>query len=165
MKLRPLPLDSQAFHPYGEVIEHMGESSRRKMLVPFELQRADIRFGMTVNLLEHCRSAAIDVDMFERHPHSPQTFIPLSATRNLIVVALSTPDGAMDIATLRAFIAGPGQGVAYRLAVWHYAFTSIDASAEVAVILGRTGNNDDTEYTKLETPVEVLLDGSRSVLV
>ncbi|MGB3422965.1 MAG: ureidoglycolate lyase [Castellaniella sp.] len=158
MRLHPQLLSDSAFAPYGEVIEHTGDAPRRPMAVPFDAPRADVHFGMTVNRLPHVDEPVIHVELLERHPHSPQTFIPLGGvTRSLVVVACSTPDGALDLSTLRAFICAPNQGVVYRLAVWHYAFTSIDSHTEVAVILGRTHQGDDTEYTRLQVPVEVML--------
>lgn len=159
MRLYPQRLAGNLFEPYGEVIEHTGEAIRRPVGIPFAVPRSDVRFGMTVNRLKHCGDSIIHVDVLERHPHSPQTFIPLGGrTRSLVVVACSADDGTLDLSTLRAFICAPGQGVAYRLAVWHYAFTSLDDNVEVAVILGRTGQNDDTEYTRLQAPVQVVLE-------
>jgi ureidoglycolate lyase len=158
MRLHPHRLSGDAFAPYGEVIEHAGELPRRPMAVPFDAPRADVRFGMTVNRLEHVHEPVVHVDLLERHPHSPQTFIPLGGvTRTLVVVAGSTAEGALDLSSLCAFICAPHQGVVYRVGVWHYAFTSIDGQADVAVILGRAHQGDDTEYTRLQVPVEVML--------
>ncbi|NYT22894.1 ureidoglycolate lyase [Alcaligenaceae bacterium] len=163
MRLHPERLAGNVFEPYGEVIEHAGDAARHPVRIPFEVSRSDVRFGMTVNRLKHCADPVVHVDVLERHPHSPQSFIPLGgATRSLIVVARSADDGTLDLSTLRAFICAPGQGVVYRLAVWHYAFTSIDDNAEVAVILGRTGQDDDTEYTRLRAPVQVILEKAGS---
>lgn len=150
-------LTSEAFAPYGEVVEHQGNDVRRRLQLPFASQADTLHYGFTVNKLAHRPLADIVVDTLERHPHSAQTFIPMVTGRHLVVVALSDANGALNPQSLKAFLTNGRQGVVYRPSVWHYAFTAIDAPSEVAVILGRTGAPSDTEYTQLAHQLPVLL--------
>lgn len=157
MHLTPVALSAETFAPYGDVVENPGNESRRVLETPFLSASPDVRHRFTVNRLTRVAAATIEVKDFERHPFSAQTFIPLSGSRHLVVVGLSNADGHLDPATLQAFITNGHQGVSYRPAVWHFAFTAIDSDAQVAVILGLTGQDNDTQYTSLSTSVDVTL--------
>lgn len=159
MYLTASRLCADAFAPYGEVVEHRGQAIRHPLANPFASLRPGMTLGFTVNLLGRQPLDGIRVRTLERHPHSAQTFIPLVPSRHVIVVALSDERGQLDIPTLRAFVTNGRQGISYRNAVWHYAFTAIDSDSEVAVILGKTGRDDDTEYTQLDTEALIVFDG------
>jgi len=157
MYLTASRLTADAFSPYGEIVEHQGQDVRHMLTNPFSVVRADMTMGFTVNALKHQPLERVRVRTVERHPHCAQTFIPMVESRHLVVVALSDPDGTLSIPTLRAFITNGRQGVSYRKAVWHFAFTAIDSDSEVAVMLGTTGNEDDTEYTELDDDILIAL--------
>ena len=156
MQLTPLALSVESFARYGDVVEHQGNDTRRVLDTPFSNESSGLRYRFTVNRLQRADTQKIQITEVERHPHSAQTFIPLSgSTRHLVVVALSDEAGKLDPATLQAFVSNGRQGVSYRTGVWHFAFTAIDSDAEVAVILGLTGQSTDTEYTTLSAMVDV----------
>jgi ureidoglycolate lyase len=157
MQLTPVTLSVENFAAYGDVVEHRGSESRRVLPTPFSSASPELRHRFTVNHLIRVTGRTIRVNELERHPFSAQTFIPLSGSRHLVVVALSNTDGQLDPATLQAFITNGHQGVSYRPAVWHFAFTAIDSDAQVAVIIGLTGRANDTEYTTLPTSADVTL--------
>ncbi|AOB25338.1 ureidoglycolate lyase [Bordetella bronchiseptica] len=150
MYLSASTLSADAFSQYGEVVENRGDTAKRPLSTPFGSARPGVTLGFTVNRLHRQPLDGIRVRTLERHPHSAQTFIPLVPSRHVIVVGLSGPDGALALPTLRAFVTNGRQGVSYRTGVWHYAFTAIDTDSQVAVILGKTGRDDDTEYTELD---------------
>ncbi len=153
MQLIAVPLSIENFLEYGDVVEHRGTETRRMLNTPLEHSSLNLRLGFSVNRLTQSPPGAVQINTLERHPYSAQTFIPLIPSRHLVVVALSDDDGHLDPKTLKAFLTNGRQGVSYRAAVWHFAFTAIDTDSEVAVILGRTGGNDDTEYTTLHAEV------------
>jgi ureidoglycolate lyase len=157
MHLITQALTSETFAPYGEVVEHQGSDIRRRLQLPFSIKAATLDYGVTVNKLPHRLVHDILVDTLERHTNSAQTFIPMVPGRHLVVVALSEPTGELSLRSLKAFITNGRQGVVYRPSVWHYAFTAIDAPSEVAVILGKTGQPSDTEYTRLAHQLPVFL--------
>ncbi len=74
--------------------------------------------GETEVLWVDYRNADPLVGRFEQHPLTQQAVVPL--TGDIVqVVALSGPDGAPDLETLRAFRLGPGVGLCMRPGVWH----------------------------------------------
>ena len=93
--------------------------------------------------------------MLERHEFSSQTFVPLAVSRWLVVVAPDAPAGGPDAARARAFVAGPGQGITYRIGVWHHAMTVLDREAVFAVLMWRDGGAGDEELVPLAEPFEV----------
>jgi len=91
------------------------------------------------------------VTEFERHPYSSQTFLPLVVTRWLVIVATS-----LDVAGVRAFVAGPGVGMTVGRGVWHHGLTVLDASGHFAVVMGKA-DASDTEVAAVQ-PFEVVAD-------
>jgi len=157
MYLSASTLNADAFSQYGEVVENCGGTAKQPLATPFSATRPGMTLGFTVNRLHHQPLDGIRVRTLERHPHSAQTFIPLIPSRHVVVVGLSGSDGVLALPTLRAFVTNGRQGVSYRTGVWHYAFTAIDTDSQVAVILGKTGRDDDTEYTELDRDALVVL--------
>lgn len=145
-------LDSRGFAQFGEVLENRGDTRRQD----FSLQFAQANGPrLWVNRINPCGDAPITVREMERHPHSPQTFIPMRGGRCLVVVGLPAANGALDPATIRAFITDGSQGVTYRANVWHFAFTAVDGPNEVAVIMGYTGRDDDTVLVSLDERIAI----------
>lgn len=103
------PLTAEAFYAYGEIVENRTGMRRRDLSVPFRPADVPVSPALWVNRLEQHRSMAIHVDSMECHPHSAQTFIPMSPSRCLAVVALPGSDGKPDLNSVRAFVTRPGQ--------------------------------------------------------
>src|SRR5581483_12279288 len=81
--------------------------------------------------------------LFESHPHSSQTFVCLSAIRFLVVVAASDAAGTPDMATARAFVGGPGQGVNYRRGLWHAPLKALDSQGDFSMLIWERGTPED----------------------
>jgi ureidoglycolate lyase len=91
----------------------------------------------------------MDIALLERHLRSTQIFVPMIARRLLIVVARADASGARpDLATLAAFVAGPGQGISYRPGIWHHPMIALDAVAELACFVHEDGTEDDCEIVR-----------------
>lgn len=97
--------------------------------------------------------ADLVVSRLERHPHSWQTFIPISVARYCVVVAPALPDGSPDIEKARGFVGGPGDAIAYPRNVWHASLIVLDEVAEMAVMMWRREAGDDTVVVDLKTPL------------
>lgn len=67
------------------------------------------------------------LDMLERHPYTTQVFVPMGArVRYLVVVADSAAGGdGPALETIKAFVAGDGQGVCYGAGVFHAAMSVV----------------------------------------
>jgi ureidoglycolate lyase len=151
--LRPEPLTAEAFKPFGDVIEARGAA-------------ASINYGNTQKFADLTRVAAPGANatthlyrstppaypfalrVMENHPLGSQMFVPLSGNPYLVVVA---PKGRFDANGIRAFVAGPKQGVNLAPGTWHHFNLALGGVSEFLVI-DRDGPGENLE--------EVALDGS-----
>jgi ureidoglycolate hydrolase len=86
----------------------------------------------------------LEVKLLERHEFSSQTFVPLDVGRWLVVVCPHAPLGGPDVAHSRALIAGPDQGITYRMntvgSFWSCpVFVAHQLSASVVCVVGLVG--------------------------
>lgn len=86
---------------------------------------------------------ALDVALLEKHPASTQVFLPMSARRFLVVVALGLGDDRPDLSTLAAFVAEGPQGISYHPGVWHHPMIALDAPADFACLVWEDGSAAD----------------------
>lgn len=155
--LRLQALTAQAFAPFGEVIEHAGEEYRHMVRGAYAYTEPTAKPAMWINRIPQYKHFALAVDSMERHPHSPQIFVPLRPGRCLAIVAVSNAEGEPDMASMKAFVTHEGQGVVYRPNVWHFAFTALDCPNDVLVLMGLTSRKDDFVVRKITPAVSVTL--------
>ncbi len=138
--LKPAPLTIEAFAPYGDVLE-IG-SAREVRHINYgntdryhDIAALDLLAEGGQPLVSIFRSKPlprpIEIKVMERHPLSSQAFYPLSQHIYMVVVA---PAGEFDAGQLRAFIAGPEQGVNYRKGTWHHYSLALDKVSDFMVI-------------------------------
>ncbi|WP_205824951.1 ureidoglycolate lyase [Methylobacterium terricola] len=149
------PLTASSFEPFGDVIAHAGDARRRFFPQVHDHTPEAGQASFWVSRVDDVGTLPLTVTLFERHPFSAQTFLPLTGARYLAIVAQSDDRGCPDPRTLRAFLAGPGQGVTYRRDVWHHGMTILDGPAQFAVLMHRTGRDDDDVFLDLARPVVV----------
>jgi ureidoglycolate lyase len=158
-----VPLDRQAFAPFGEVIETPGGAGRAVNLgTARRFDRAvtleSARPAATPNLaLFFCepQSLPFRATLLERHPHSTQVFAALRGGRWLVVVAPSLPDGRPDERGVRAFACGPGQGINLAQGVWHHPMIALGEPAEMLMLAWEDGGPGDCEEFPLSSPIQV----------
>ncbi|WP_084649846.1 ureidoglycolate lyase [Stappia stellulata] len=143
MQFSPEPLTSEAFQPFGKVLEHSGAARRHMIESNFSQKKEDLRQAIWVSRLPDASQFPLVIDQLERHPHSHQAFIPLLEKPFLVVCCPDLPDGAPDLARTKAFIAEPGQGVIYRRNVWHAGLRVLSAPAEFVVVMALSDKDDD----------------------
>jgi ureidoglycolate lyase len=100
----------------------------------------------------------LEVKLLERHEFSSQTFVPLDVGRWLVVVCPHAPLGGPDVAHGRALIAGPDQGITYRMNTWHHGFTGLDRLGRFAMFMWLDGSSGDEEFVPV-TPFTIRLGG------
>jgi ureidoglycolate lyase len=149
-QLRPRPLTGAAFARFGSVVEGADQGHAVNAGTAI---RADQAAGWAPPVLAvyRCRPQALPlaVRLVERHPHSSQTFLPLTALRFLVVVLESAADGTPATQTAAAFLATAGQGITYARGVWHSPLIALDRAADFAMLMWETGRGDDTETYEL----------------
>lgn len=148
------PLTTAAFAPFGAVIEYGSEGGRWFVAGAFKAQDG-VRPHLWVNRVASVEGAPVIVKTLERHPFSAQNFLPLRGGRWLIVVTEIGPGEQPRGDRIRAFVTDGHQGITYNLGTWHHGLLALDATAEVAVVMGLTGRDDDTEFADLLRPVAV----------
>jgi ureidoglycolate lyase len=101
------------------------------------------------------KSQPLNITHLERHPHSAQSFIPVSVSRWLVVLAPSLPDGSPDIDNLKCFLAGQNDAICIGQNVWHAPLTVIDQAAEFAMLMWRRDEGENGILYELSRPIAV----------
>ncbi len=154
MKITAQPLTPEAFAPFGQVFGRLDAAGRVDDLARLENRRADAAVMLST---VHVPPATLPLNatVMERHPYSSQTFVPMDVARYLVVVAPHTADGGPDLAGVRAFIAGAGQGISYNADTWHHGMTVLDRPGHFAIFMWNDGSDGDTEFLTLPEPFVV----------
>ncbi len=161
LDIRPLPSD--AFAPFGDVIETEGaehfsinDGTTERY---HNLTRVDVsaKNGETrVNIFRgQPRPPPIEIKLMERHPLESQAFIPLQPYDYLVVVApVSDRVGPGEIT---AFRATGRQGVNYRRNIWHHPLLVLESDHEFVVIdRGGPEENYDACYFSSDEGIALL---------
>ena len=149
-------LTVQRFAPYGDVLQlkdspdkliNQGLCGRHHDLARMDF--SDGRAGISLFDAEP-RTLPYRLEMMERHPAGSQTFLPMSMTSFLVIVA---PDEDGAPGQPEAFLTTPGQGINLHRNIWHGVLTPLQSPGLFAVI-DRIGDGDnlqehwfDTAYT------------------
>lgn len=161
--LKPEPLTAAAFAPYGDVIECGDGADKRNInygnTVKFaNLAKLDVLAqggNPTVSIFRSTPVARpIDVKIMERHPLSSQAFYPLSGHPYMVVVV---ERGDFNPKKIKAFLAGPHQGVNYHKGTWHHYSLALDNISEFMVI-DRDGPGDNCDEVTLPAEESVRID-------
>ena len=155
--IRAEPLTSEAFAPFGDVLEAPLEPGRTYFERALASTRAKARPSVSLVTAAAHTAPTLVADRMERHEFSPQTFVPLEPVRWLVLVAPHGTDGGPDIARARAFIAGPGLGITYAMNVWHHPLTVLDRPARFAIFMWLETPATDEEFRALEEPLGITL--------
>ena len=159
------PLTSHAFVPFGQVLEvptegdansNQGTAIRVDRVAQLVNTRATCAPNLAV-VRSLPQPLPLRLRLLERHPCSSQAFIPMRCSQYLVVVAPTAADGAPDWNGLRAFLAGPSQGINYSAGCWHHPFTALGEPAELVMLAWEDGSHRDCEETALPCDIEVLL--------
>lgn len=160
------PLTKAAFQAFGDVIERNTASSYEtndgEALRHHDLAHIDVGAQggrIAVSIFQVLKQAALPfrLRLMERHPISSQAFVPLGALRFVAVVA--PRDVRPGIASLRAFLAGYGQGVNLHAGVWHHPLIALQTGDFLVMDRTISGAPEDQDYE------EVLLDGDSISIV
>jgi ureidoglycolate lyase len=156
--LKPEPLTSERFAPYGDVIEasmNRTEAMNAERFQRFDdLCKVDMQDeGRVAVSIARCRVATslpLRIDMVERHPLGSQAFMPLTPCRMIVVVA--PPEESVDASDLRAFVTNGRQGINYHRGTWHMPLIAFDAGREF-LIIDRAADTPNCDTHDLGEPV------------
>ena len=150
----PVMISDEVFAPFGAVIRHDGRAGRRPLPLAHDDMLPGTRPLLWVNRLEPV-AGDILLSRIERHPLSAQSFMPLASVTLLTAVCPSLPDGKPDLTRLMPVLLPPGVGVIYRRGVWHHGLLSPDRPCDVAVLMARKSDAEDTEFHDLPYPLKL----------
>lgn len=157
-EMTPEPLTTEAFMPFGSVIEATNEAVRLDInqghAVRYDaLAEVDVGEGTGTPVISIFRARPLEalvLRVFERHPLGSQTFVPMSGGSYLVAVA---PAGDFDPARIRLFRAEPRQGVHYRKGTWHHFLLVLEESD--FLVIDRAGPGDNCEEVELAPGGEI----------
>jgi len=164
-ELTPEPLTPEAFAPFGSVIEasdpavkidiNQGHAIRYDRLA--EIDVADEGGIGAISLFRARPLEELVLRVFERHPLSSQSFVPLGGRPYLVAVA---PAGDFDPDQIRLFRADGHQGVHYRKGAWHH-FLLVLMESDFLVV-DRVGPGDNFEEVELAPAHQILVRRQKS---
>ncbi len=142
--LRAEALTAKEYAPYGDVLSadrddvevsaaNQGSARRCDWIGELVNLRPGARPNLAVFRCAPREPWPFPVKLLEKHPDSTQVFVPMNATRYLVVVALGGE--APDMATLRVFEATGTQGVTYRPGVWHHPMIAVGELTDFACLV------------------------------
>jgi ureidoglycolate lyase len=155
------PLTTQAFAPFGDVLEAAGPPDRLinqghcgRFHDRARLDFGGGRAGISVFRAEP-RALPYRLEMVERHPEGSQAFLPMTEHPFLVIVA----EGQGPVpGRIRAFLTAPGQGINLLRNTWHGVCTPLQAPGLFAVV-DRIGEGANLEEHWLPEPRMVYATG------
>ena len=141
------PLTSEAFTPFGNIIEASGQPDMiiNQGFCERYHDRAKIDFlngqmGISLFNAKPC-TLPYKLDMMERHPLGSQAFIPMNYSAFLITVAQDVNNAPTNP---KAFLSRPGQAINFHRNTWHGVLTPLEDPGIFAVI-DRIGSEKNLE--------------------
>ena len=159
--LKAAALTSEAFAPFGDVIE-IGDRRPRWINEGTcerfdDVAQPDVMAAGGRPMISIFRAAArqlpFHVQVLERHPLSSQAFIPLDRLPFLVVVA-AAGDAALS-SRIRAYRSSGNQGVNYRRNTWHHALLALERTSHFLVV-DRGGPGENCDETLVDDAVVVI---------
>ncbi|MGV6887887.1 ureidoglycolate lyase [Rhodophyticola sp. SM2404] len=151
------PITAQAFAPFGDILEAVGEADKiinQGLCGRFhdraKIDLADGRAGISIFKSE-ARVLPYKLEMVERHPDGSQAFIPMSFDPFLVVVA---PDEGGRPGRPMAFRTEAGQGINFHRNIWHGVLTPL-AEPGLFAVIDRIGEGANLEEFWFETPYTI----------
>lgn len=150
MIIAPEPLRAEAFAPFGDVLEAPPEPGRHFFGNGLANRRPGAAPSLALAHVPSLETLPLVATRMERHEFSSQSFIALDVARWLVIVAPKAANGRPDTTRARAFLAGHGQGVTYRVDTWHHPLTVLDRPARFAVLIWLERSATDEEFVTLD---------------
>jgi len=170
--LSATPIDPERYAPFGAVVAAHGGVAPR-----IANHGAAVAWDALATLIDTRGSAAaihaslfrckplsgtsLEIRRLERHPRSTQLFVPMNATRYLVIVAQGGDDP--DLSTLAAFVVGATQAITYAPGIWHHPMVALAAETDFVNIVGAArrevadgavhGTTDDCDERAFDPPI------------
>jgi ureidoglycolate lyase len=161
--VRVEPLSVEAFAPFGDVVSaglRAGQSANQGTATRFDwctelVNRRDAAKANVSVFRSVAKQLPFTLKLLEHHPFSTQAFLPMVCARYLVCVAPTASDGGPDVSGVRAFVCLPGQGINYRVGVWHHPIVALEADADFVMVAFEDGTKGDCVVRQLAQPLVV----------
>ncbi|MBO6901676.1 MAG: ureidoglycolate lyase [Rhizobiaceae bacterium] len=138
-------ITESAFAPFGRILRHPGGRDRLYLDCAFGNARGS-RKAMWINNPPQARFP-VAIRRLEKHPFTPQAFLPMHESEYLAIACLSDERGDPIPSSLRAFrVTGP-TSIVYSANVWHHGLLSFRADTNFVVLQSIAGRGDDVIHT------------------
>lgn len=152
------PIDAKQFAPYGQLLDVPANGTRQDYVGLLYAAESSLKPNLAVIRVEP-RPMPLELKAMERHPLSSQAFMPLSATRYLVLVCPNKADDTPDLDRLEAFECNGHQAINYNRGTWHHGMTAIDAPGTFAMFMWDESSERDTEWAHVEEPIMITAAG------
>ena len=140
--LLPQPLTSEAFAPFGDVIQvheagGVYENINNNTCHRYNgLAVVDVVSGTSgISIFRATpRVFPFKIDLLERHPLGSQAFMPLGNARFIIIAAADSGHNEPDWNSIQVFSAGAGQGISFHRNIWHHPLLAVDETGDFLVV-------------------------------
>lgn len=149
------PLTPDAFAPFGQVLRPPEGAGRVYFDDGLANLRPQARASISMARVVEPVALPFEAKLLERHEFSSQSFVPLSVSRWLIMVAPHAPEGGPDLSRIEAFIAGPDEGITFGENVWHHPLTVLDGPGTFALSMWLDGTRGDEEFFHFPAPITI----------
>jgi ureidoglycolate lyase len=154
------PLTAQAFKPFGQVTDIASGERRNRIAGAYERTDQANEPRLWISTVHTAVQLPLSIQKLERHPYSAQSFMPINGCAYVVVVCQSDGLGQPVLASLRGFIAAPGQGVTYSRNVWHQGLSVLQAPAYFVVCMSFAAEGGDDIFMPLGVPVQLVSKGA-----
>ena len=159
--LQAQPLTDTAFAPYGRVLQvpsdgagghpiNSGTSQRHELLADALLTGDGGRPVLSISRAE-ARVLPMALVEMERHTLGSQSFVPLGASRRLVLVVARPGPAPCGLSDLAAFVSDGAQGVWLAPGTWHHPLLALDAGD--FLVVERRSAEIDCDVVALQPPV------------
>tara|TARA_A100001015_G_scaffold74576_1_gene82729 strand:+ start:3631 stop:4104 length:474 start_codon:yes stop_codon:yes gene_type:complete len=149
------PLNMSDFAPFGMTLTHSGGKERLYFLQQFE----DFMKKNTSVWVNNPPKVnfPFSISKLEKHPFSPQVFVPMHECNYVAIACLSDSMGYPDVTTLKAFwVVGPTI-VIYSKNIWHHGLLASRDDLNFCVVQNFIGQDDDI-FFKLDEEILLIND-------
>jgi len=162
MLLTPKPLTTEAFAPYGEVVDIHSANKEFSMNYGlatryYDLADIDVEDEGGKTCISIVKSGAVafpfNVEKMEYHPLGSQMFYPLCDSPFLILVSI--PSKTLDTSKLELFMSDGTQGVNYHKNVWHHYLLPMNEGINQFIVVDRNGNDENCIETQIKEEITI----------
>ncbi len=159
--IKTRPLVPEAFAPFGQVLRsgagdtkmiRDGQVLMTKTLAEVDHEPEGSDFAIDFHDVP-ALSGPLVIREAERHLQSAQVFVPVNASRYLVVVWPGDPGPGVEPI---AFIAGAQDVIVYNPGTWHHGIVALDRRAVFTSLFWRPNDGrPDTIFQTLQEPIKV----------